>query len=210
MRIMPLTIGLYGMGLLTLAVKVLLASRSGRPPDHFSRDPLAVMEGPFYVGLLSNLTMIAWFAAAGACWLIAVVQCSTSQKCRRASAMAAVAAVITLLGADDLFMIHEEALQRMLGVPEKVTVAVYGLLAAAVALVFRHELRTTPWWLMVPVALLFAASLGVDQFSTGYGWRPVVEDGLKFLGVVGILAYVLATGRVWLTPRTSTDTSPLR
>jgi cytochrome bd-type quinol oxidase subunit 2 len=206
MRTGPQTIVVYGIGIFTLAVSVVVASRSGRPPDHFSRDPLAVMEGPFYVGLLSNLTMVAWFAAAGAGWMTAVVLQSSPRKDRRAWAMAAVAGMITLLGRDDLFMIHEEALQRMLGVPEMITVAIYGLMAAVVAMMFRRDLRASPWWLIIPVAMFFAASLAIDQFSTGFGWRPVIEDGLKFLGVVGILSYVLATGTVWLQARDVNDT----
>jgi len=188
----------YGLASLGVVFTIVVAKFSGRPADHFSRDPLAVMEAPFYVGLLSNLTMVAWFGAAGACWLIAFVQWESARWSRRSLAMAAVAAMITLLGTDDLFMIHEEALQRMLGVPERVTVGLYGLLAAAVALMFRAELRSTPWQLMIPVAAFFAASLGIDQFSTGYGWRPVMEDSLKFIGVCGILAYALATGQRWL------------
>jgi hypothetical protein len=193
---------IYGLGLLSIAVTITLALLAGRPVDHFTRDPLSVMEAPFYIGLLSNINVATWFATAGVCWCIATVQFNSGCS-RKARAMAAAAALVSILGADDLFMIHEEALQRYLGVPERYTKIAYAKIALLLAVIYRAEFRTSPWRLLVPASGFLLASIAVDQFTTGFGWRLVIEDSLKFLGVVGILAWALATAQAWLVPRSS-------
>jgi hypothetical protein len=190
----------YVLGLCAVALTVALALAAGRPVDHFTRDPLSVMNGPFYIGLLSNLTAAAWFAAAGACWSVALVHVLHGLR-GRAMAMMAAAAVITLLGADDLFMIHDEALQRHAGISERLTMLVYFALAVVVALAGRRQWISTPWRLMIPAGAFFAASIAVDQLTAGWGWRLVIEDSLKFLGVVGVLAWSIGTAQAWLTPQ---------
>ncbi len=195
----------YVLGMLALLMTLFVASNSGRPIDHFFRDPLAVMDAPFYVGLMSNINAMAWFAAAGAAWMMAMMHIATGGVTRRALAIAAMAGMITILGVDDLLMIHEDALQRMLGVSERLTMAVYGLMSCAIALIFRREFAPTPWKLLIPAAAFFAGSILVDVFTTGFGWRLVAEDGLKFFGVVGLMAYVFAVGVTGFVPVKSAD-----
>lgn len=194
---------IYAMGFAAVAFTVALAMISNRPVQHFTRDPLSVMGAPAYVGLLSNVTAMAWFGAASAACLMAIVLATSTAARRRAAAMAAAAGVLVVLGIDDLFMIHEELLQGRLRVPEKLTMLAYAALAGLVALVFRDQWRASPWRLLAPAALFFGASVGVDTLTTGFGWRLVIEDSLKLMGVVAVAAWIVATARAWLMPRSS-------
>ena len=192
----------YGGAAITVAAVCALAALAGRPPDHFTRDPLAVAELPFYIGLLSNLNALAWCAAATVCWFAAWILCGHGPHDRRAAMLAWLGAIITLLALDDLFMLHEELFQARLGVSERIVLMAYAAMALVFAAAFRRLLlRQTPLRLLPPVVALFALSIGVDQFTTGFGWRPVVEDSLKFLAVAGLLAYVVSAAAAWIGPR---------
>jgi hypothetical protein len=46
----------------------------------------------------------------------------------------------------------------------------------------------------------FVASVGVDTLTAGLGWRIIIEDGMKVLGVISLLAWVLAIASDWLAP----------
>jgi hypothetical protein len=191
----------YAGGISMVVLTVGMAWLSDRPVDHFTRDPLAVMGAPAYVGFLSNITAMTWFAAASGACLTAIVLAPSNVTRRRGIAMAAGAGMLALLGIDDLFMIHEELLQRHFGVPENFTMAGYTVCVAISAVAFRDVWRTSPWLLLVPAAVFLGASVAVDVLTSGFGWRVVVEDCLKFLGVVAACAWVVATAIEWLAPR---------
>lgn len=199
-RPMAIIVGAHGLAALTIALTAGLASFSKRPPDHFTRDPLAVMDGPFYIGVMSNLTVGFWFVTAGAGWMIVSVLRVASRPDARAWAMTLASSLLTLLALDDILMLHEEALQRHVGVPESVTVLAYACACGAIALAFRAIWATTCWQLIAGAGMFFAASISVDLLTSGWGWRPMVEDGLKLMGVAGLLAWTLTTGARWLQP----------
>jgi hypothetical protein len=121
--------------------------------------------------------------------------------------MGCVASVLAILGIDDLFMIHEELLQRHVGVPEVVTMSIYALIVVCIAVAFRDVWRISAYRLLLPAAMLLGASVVVDVLTTGFGWRLVIEDSLKFLGVSAVGAWVLATGVAWLSPPASSTVS---
>lgn len=190
----------YVVGVGFVALTVAFASISGRPADHFTRDPLAIMDAPAYVGFLSNVGIAMWFSAAAMAWMAAVVLRQDAASRMRSAAMFAAAAMITLLGLDDLFMLHEETLQRHMGISEKITVFAYVAMVGGIAIAFRRTWLDSPWRWIIPAGLFFTASIAVDFLSTGFGWRLVIEDSFKFMGIVGIVAWMLATAQAWLMP----------
>ena len=44
----------------------------------------------------------------------------------------------------------------------------------------------------------FAALVNIVTLTAGFGWRIIIEDGFKFLGVISLFAWVLAIAGDWL------------
>jgi hypothetical protein len=201
----------YAIGILAVGLTIAAASLSGRPPDHFTRDPLSVTDTPFYVGMLSNLGVMMWTAGASVCWFAAWLVWSNPARDagvddgrgRRAAALAGMAIIVSLLAVDDLFMLHEEAVQRHLGISENFVLAAYAGMAGVLAIAFRDVLGRTPVRLLLPAGCFFAASIAVDQFTEGFGWRLVIEDSLKCLGIAGLLAYVVGAATMLVHAETT-------
>jgi hypothetical protein len=103
----------------------------------------------------------------------------------------AVAGLTAVLGADDMFGIHD-AWAHEHGIAEWPFFAAYGVLAIVVLWRFRHVVAHT--W-VTPLA----GAIGLYSFSTLVDWmsghstsdlRYLGEDGLKLLGIVCWLAWV--------------------
>jgi hypothetical protein len=119
--------------------------------------------------------------------------------------LAALTAVLIL---DDVFMLHEVLLPRLLPmVPatgvEAAVYSAYALLGLAVLLAGGREIRGTDWptWLSASALLGLSASADLLGQVLGFGqWLlSPVEDTSKLLGVFGWSAYLLGVARgTWL------------
>ena len=94
------------------------------PIDHFSRDPLAILDGPLYLGLLSNLGALLWCSVATlALFTYASVRGQVDPQAARF--LLAGGTITALFCLDDLFMLHEKVLPTLFSLPEHFTCAVY-------------------------------------------------------------------------------------
>ena len=156
-------------------------------------DPSTSAALPWYTGLVSELGILGWAAAATAAAASAFV---AGVGRRRGAAWFLVhgCGLGTLLCLDDLLQVHSGPLLGLLGVPK---VGMLALLAGAVvhwAVIHRRELARTRRGLLAGAATAFALSLAVDVLGTGRGIALVVEDGAKLLGILAWAAYFLTTG----------------
>lgn len=89
-----------------------------------------------------------------------------------------------LLAADDLFLLHELVIPSWAGVPEKAILVGWGFLALAIGARFHKDvLSQDVWGLALAAAFLFASVL-IDVFFRWHTFGLILEDGLKFLGLV--------------------------
>lgn len=175
----------YGLAFAALCIPVAGKLLWGIPPENMLRDGVSVMEAPAYTGVISNLGLVLWGAAAAICLLMAAGG-------RGPRGLWAWAGGITLLLlADDGLLIHDNLLRNYTSVPEHLLYALYALLLLFYLWRYRETLwRGEPLLLALSFAW-FAASLGVDALD-GVVDIPALwlwEDGAKLFGIVSWLLF---------------------
>lgn len=161
------------------------------PAEALTRDALAVAEAPLYIGLLSNIGLMIWAAAA------AILLFSWALLRRIAPGhvlkplMLASSLLTVLLLVDDAFMLHEELLPNTLGIPEGLVLGSYAAMGGAYLLFnWRAMLRTYYLPALIAGGLL-GASLAIDVVLPMSSFETFVEDSLKFAGILSWLAYAV-------------------
>ncbi|HDO52442.1 MAG TPA: hypothetical protein ENH05_06865 [Rhizobiales bacterium] len=211
--------GGFGVYYAIIAGQLLVLAAAGLqtsvPLERLFRDTIAVAEEypgccHVYDGLISNLGILLWWAAASITGFAALTAAGLS--CRRYEilALAMAAAFSAWLAMDDLFMLHESVLP-LIGFTQPMTYALYGLIAAAyIALSWRVVLMASPLLLAMAIAML-GASVSVDiladhdlgAVSAWLGANPrigiLLDDGLKFLGIGFWFCLHMAAARAVIT-----------
>lgn len=172
-------VGLLGGILLVIATGV-FAQLAGVSNESLTREPQVVLDGPAYVGAMSNLGVLAFSLAAVSSGLAATVVTG------RERAMFVSAAVVTsLMMFDDLYLLHDVVYPRA-GIPEIAVEFAYLVVIGAIVLRHRGELGAMG---LVGVTLtvgLWAFSVFMDTFLNNHELNldQLVEDGAKFVGIV--------------------------
>jgi hypothetical protein len=166
------------------------------------RDVNSVTGAPFYTGFYSQLGAIFWCSAAAVCIFTWWVLFRRGTGGEWPAFLLSAGALSTLLLLDDLFLIHETVLPRLFPQAELAMYLFYAL--ASVALVVRFRaivLRTSYLVLLVALAFLGlseAIDTVIGRFvtesdETFTAYRIFIEDGGKFLGIVGWFGYFAGT-----------------
>ncbi len=158
-------------------------------------DPGFLTGSPWYTGALSNLGVLVWtsgvvFAGAGA-W---VARRIGRESAARFLAMGAAATLILLL--DDVFRLHSGPLRRLLGGSKSVAQGVVVLPVVVWIAVFWADIKRTRSALLFAALISLAGSVVMDViFGLAGDTSLLVEDGLKFLGVLAWSQYFAITSR---------------
>lgn len=180
--VLSVLFGLYAAGTLAL---VALSAATNTPLAMLTRDVAASLGAKFYIGLLSSIGALLWCAAATTCFLGAAVLRRASGQRECAGFLLGSGVLLTFLGLDDFFMLHEVIYPR-LGLEEGVLVVLYAAGLVALILRYRSVLLDSDILLWVVGALLFVMSVLVDGFvkdSTAF------EDIPKAAGICTWLCY---------------------
>lgn len=182
---------LYGAATMAL---VALSAATGTPLALLTRDVAATLGAKFYIGLLSNIGALLWCAAATTCFSGAAVLRRFVGQRESAAFLLSSGALMTALGLDDFFMLHEVVYPR-LGLQEGVVIVIYALGLLGLTLRYRVVLLGSDLLLWVVGCLLFLMSVLVDGFVPD---ATAFEDIPKAAGVCTWLCYYwrLAISRV--------------
>jgi hypothetical protein len=166
----------------------------GVPLDTLTRDVFVFTGYDIYVGLLSNMGIVVW-AAAAAVWLLCAAMLRRVAPTHSLLPLARGAGLYTLvLLADDALMLHEHLLPMLTGVSEGFFLLGYGLSALALLAAGASRILRTNYLLLLLAGGLFAASILCDKLLPPMaGLELLVEDGLKFAGIVVWAFYALDT-----------------
>jgi hypothetical protein len=152
------------------------------------RDPVAVFEGPWYTGALSQLGILVWAAAAAYCVLAASLLMGRARWFFIASA-----ALTLLLGLDDAFVLHERVFPDYLGLDEIFVYGIYLGLTITYLLVFIRQILFTEYPLLAMAFGFFGLSIIMDVANLHGPGSFLLEDGAKFMGIVSMAIYYFRT-----------------
>lgn len=183
-----------------LPIIAILAIVAGTVDIHLgalTRDPLALLNQPFYIGFFSNIGILFWCAAAAICFFsFALLQ--NYYRSRKMHSFILYSGIVTsVLLLDDLFLIHEEVAPKYLFIPEKFVYLIYAVMLLVYLVKFRKTILKTDFSLLILALGWFALSIVFDK---GYiplspsmvkrGFDFYLEDGAKLLGIVSWFAYL--------------------
>lgn len=166
-----------------LMLALLVVNRlTGIMTSHVTRDPVQVLEGPFYVGMYSQFGILMWCGSASICLFTA--QLLRHNKRGEAASYFASAGVLTgIILLDDLLMLHEEV-YPLLGVPEPVVALSYGALAATFVARWRKRVLASSYLLLALAIVFLGASALLDSITqVEYPGYFIIEDGSKLFGI---------------------------
>ena len=158
-------------------------------------DPAHLTGAPWYTGALSNLGIFVWtagvvFAGCGA-WVARRIG-----RTGAARFLAAGSAATLLLVLDDVFQLHAGVFKGLLGGNKNAAQLLIVLPTLVWAAVFFNDIRRTRSALLLAAFGSLAGSVLVD-IGVGLTGETelLVEDGLKFLGILAWTQYFAITSR---------------
>lgn len=187
-----------------MAVAV-VASFAGIEPSRFTLDPAVLAGFHPLLGVVSNVSVLLWAAAATICLFTAAVLRSAEREPEYRLFLFSAGILTTWLLLDDFFLFHEWLLPNYLGVPQAVVLAAYVGLFCLFLLRFVGLILRTGYLPLALALSFFAMSLAIDQLPrewfSALNFLYLVEDGAKLLGIVGWLAYFGHACSLALSPR---------
>lgn len=148
------------------------------------RDPSSVSEAPASTGMFSLVGILVWGIGAGSCLLAAAV-CARGFDRGEARFLLATGFVAVGAGVDDALLLHEEVFPNVVGIPEGVVLAVYGVAVVLWAAAYRRSFSPGVSVLLALAALSFALSFSVDLLID----FVLLEDAAKYLGLTTFVAF---------------------
>lgn len=183
-----------------LGMALVVTSQTNVTMRELTQDPTTVLDGPFYVGYVSNLGNILWAAAVAICaFVVLVLQRGDRDGARRFFAWSGLFTAVLMI--DDLFLLHDEVLPRHAGISGELYGILYVLSMAAYLVLFRWRLLAANYVLFGVALMFFGISVVVDLGSSALAdVAPsnlvlLVEDGAKVLGIGTWMAFFATTGR---------------
>ena len=183
---------LWFVGLLILAGAQV---QTAAPLRELFLDPASLTGAPWYTGALSNLGIFVWtagvaFAAAGS-W---IARRTGRDEAAKFLAVGSIATLIMVF--DDIFAIHSSVLNDVTWLPKVAAQALIVSPTIVWVLAFLHDIRRTRFLILFAALSSLAGSLLVDQASFFSGESALlIEDGLKFLGILAWCQYFALTAR---------------
>ena len=172
---------------------ILLRVQTFVPVELLTRDPAEIANHSSIYGIVSNVGAQLWTATAAICFmgvgLLHILQTSREKKLF----LLVFGCFSTILGLDDLFMLHERLIPNKLGIAEEFVLVVYVVAFFLSCFRFRKQILRTQSLLFLLSVGLFTLSVGFDTIiptgslsKTDVYW---IEDGAKFLGILLWLLY---------------------
>lgn len=185
----PAILGAAVLAAVVLGFVVVLAAWKDIPVSSLSRDPVNTAGLRWQTGILYKAGVFLWGAIAATCLLGAAVR-RGDRDVRTFRAFLLASAALTLVFAlDDVFQFRGELLDH-LGLSEVAVFAVYAVVLAIFAIVFRSTLLQTEYVVLVATVALFVAWLALRQVAAD---RVFLQEAVKLVGQLTLLIYFFRT-----------------
>lgn len=163
------------------------------PREQLLLDPSSYSRVPWYAGMVSSFGILGWttatVAAAAGAWIARIGDRPPAACLLRGGSL-----LSALLLLDDLFQLHI-VVTGTLDIGKVDVYLIYLGLGSWWAITNRREAWRTRWPLLVAAVAALAGSAIADQVGPASETGVVVEDSLKFLGILAWAQYFAVTGR---------------
>lgn len=163
------------------------------PVGNFTRDPIAILRGNPFTGVISNIGILFWCSTAAICIFV-----SKSYPDRKEFSLfllfSGLFTFILLL--DDLFQLHEKV-DTYFHVHEYTAYVVYFILISIYFVKFGKIILSTEYMVLFIACCFLSLSVLADMllsyFITQRDIKFLIEDGFKLFGIVTWFIYFIRT-----------------
>lgn len=182
-------VSIYLLLLIFFLAILFISSQTGKPVQNFTADPAFLLDYHPLVGVVSNLGVLLWCAAAAIC-LFSYYFLRRFGQNNDTSFLLYSGLLTVLLLFDDFFMLHEELIPNNLFIPEEGVYVIYIILALAWLVYFREQIWQGEYKIL-GIAILFLGLSTIADVLLPQDEQMVylIEEGLKFYGIVTWLIY---------------------
>ncbi len=162
-----------------------------------TRDPNQLGRLHPLAGILSNVGILLWCTVAVLCFFVfSITRNRIEKKLGRFLLSSAYLTLYLLL--DDLLLIHEMIGPQYLHVHDRIFYLVYFVILLGYLLYFSRLILSTEYLLLILSFVYFGVSVFIDVIPDimDVHTQTLIEDALKFLGIISWLLYFL---RICLT-----------
>ena len=189
---MPILIRVYFPVFLLLLLLELIHRKFDIEVGDFTRDPAQVLDGKFYVGIISNVGLLFWMATLSITIFTAVILMKNQKIDKRQYRFLFYSSLLTFfLLTDDLLLLHDHVFPVLLGLPEMLIYALYITFIISFAVYFYKTLLASNFFLFVLAGFFMGLSIGIDIIGD-FIIVPahfLFEDGFKFCGIIAWFLY---------------------
>lgn len=186
-------IALYLPAGVALLVVTVVAFSKDMPISMFTRDPADVANISPFVGIISNIGILFWSAAATVCLFTFLLLKSAENKGKLCWFFLVSGIITTMLMLDDLFLFHERVFPDFFHLRQRYTLMFYFVLVSVYLTGFRKVILSNEWFLLLLALSFFGLSVTVDisakYFAEAVPFYHLFEDGFKLFGIVSWLGY---------------------
>ena len=195
-------VGTFTVGFLIVGLVQWFALYQNIPLESLTLDTATVLHGAPYIGLLSNLGILVWCAAAAICFFTAYV---LRRRDGRESVKFFLGAglLTTFVMLDDLFLFHNYVYISWLPHSHMLIMAAYGLGIVLLLVRFWKIFHASFFALFVTALVCFAIAAVPDLQNKAFLLPEafpavLVEDGFTFLAILFWLVYFADTAATHL------------
>jgi hypothetical protein len=187
-RILPIALISIALALGGAAVTVSVAGWTDNPIWRLTKDPAQVLDFAPYIGLLSYWGALLWMSTAAICLFASLVMKNQRASFRAYRFLLASGILSFLLAIDDIFLLHDEVLPRLLDMPEFFFYLIYIIIFGSYLLYFWRDISKYDYLLFIAAFMLLLVSRGffLPRVLRDY---MTTNDMLKYFGIVFWLAF---------------------
>lgn len=171
------------------------------PVGNFTRDPIAILGGHPFIGVVSNIGILFWSATAAICIFASEIYLEKTEF----STFLFFSGLMTLLLLfDDLFQLHEK-IDTYLLVHEYTAYVIYFILISIYFVKFSKIILSTEYMVLFIACSFLSLSVLADMllsyFITQRDIKFLIEDGFKLFGIVTWFIYFIRTSFIYIQQR---------
>ncbi len=185
----PILVMVYAFTTAILSIVIFLGIENDIELDHFTQDPAAIMDTPFYLGFFSYIGILFWCGSAMLCFFAYNILPRTNENKRSVSFLLYSGLISTLLMFDDLFLLHEFVLPEYFYLSKNMVYIIYVNIIVFYLVFFRIELMETEFIILVIASAMIGSSQFVDLLPMPIPEDSFLEDAVKLFGIVTWFTY---------------------